>query len=334
MKKPLLKHSAIKAIIKDRHKADLTAHIIRAVTGSDNPGPGSSKPAASPVASQTTAPKKVAPQVAGLPVPVGTPWKNEYGRPLDSNTEWLGALVGDDTLPEAVALDVLHVSSSGIWHGILKLPTKSSNTSWQVSGVLLPLGGPPTESGEASHTLYMKIGARIHGNDAKLAENSIFKGHLDASTKSAKISKNALSLSLSYLRHFPAAPLAFLQPGTHWTGRAITDVGPFAMHIDKTEKRAFSGTINWPDLGVTTSFKGQHLPDGSTSFEETGIVSQPDGEEVELPNTSYKCKPRLQLTSDAPAGSITHCGEWLATAEGGSDGSTSGVFMLSHEQAR
>lgn len=237
----------------------------------------------------------------------------------------MGAWILDDHSTEPIALDVLYFSASGQWLGILNLPTKHNRSSFQVSGLLVPGGGPPTETGEPSHTLYMKIGACTSGAEARLPLNTPLHGHLNASMKTLKVVGAGHAFALNYLRHFPAAPLAFLQPGTQLRGTAGTDVALFQLHIDKTIASNFAGTMTWPDLGVTTSLSGQVQPDGTISFSETGIVSKPDDEDVDVPNTSYTCRPNKRFSPEA---ATTHRGTW--TTKGDVDVSK-GVFMMTQE---
>lgn len=251
--------------------------------------------------------KMVVDKPIALPKPVGLPWRNGYVRALDASTEWMGALLSADSAPLPVCLAITFFGPSGEWTGLLTSPTSGSRV--QVSGLLIPGGGPPMENGEASHTVHMTTNNLISGKDAKLANLSLHGGHVDAMAKTITF---ADSLSLSYVRHVPVAPLAFIQPGTTWKGTSSTNIARFELSVEANDGFKMNGSIHWPEFAATNTFKGTFENDGEVQIEE----SPEDAalEDVEMQPTVYSLRAIPQLISDAKT--TAFMGTWSTESDG------------------
>jgi hypothetical protein len=236
------------------------------------------------------------------------PWKNGYARPLDSSTQWFGAFAfPGSSSAEPIVLDVTHFSPSGDWHGTMTLPAQAN--TFQVAGVLIPGGGLPMENGELSHLIYIHITHNVSTSRDPRFHDMRKQGHLDTCSRTIKFD----TISLTYVRHVPTIPLAFLQPGTIWKGTSATEMSPFKLDITTTNNSGFDGTVSWTELDAKSSCKGSFDPDGSIHFRETGIISEPMGGPIDLPKTQYIVRPIPQLITDPKTFSFS--GTWNATYE-------------------
>lgn len=301
---PVLSSDAVRELIDKRENADLAAFVVdlKKVAVS-NGAVGSSK-------AQPSAKPKLAAKNNGedLPKPQGLPWRNGYSRPFDASTEWMGAWHPDGEVPIVVSLEVNFFSASGEWIGLLTAP--ASNSKVQVSGILIPGGGPPMENAEPSHTIYMRTKALISGSEKQLQNLTLPKGHLDASTKTIKFGS---SLSLSYIRHNPSMPYAFIQPGTIWKGTSSTNVARFELAVASNDGAHIEGSITWPEFAAVNTFQGSYTTNG-----EVTITERPSDvvlDDVEMPPTTYSLNIIPQLTTDLPKAAFL--GTWSSETDSG-----------------
>jgi hypothetical protein len=310
LKIPIISSDGVYELITNRAKANLKPHIVD-VNSARLVAPPAGAVGIQKAGIPASSAKKSAVNGAAkiiMPKPIGLPWKNGYARPLDISTQWMGALsMPGSNHGEALQLDVTHFSSTGEWGGILT--NFASKTSLQIEGILIPGGGPPMQNGELSHTIYMHASHIISGDDKRL-DKFVRKGHLDICSRTIKLDL----LSLTYIRHVPLVPLAFLQPGTTWNGSSATETAPIKLDITKTiSPNQFEGSITWPELDVKTSCLGRFAADGQIHFEETGIITAPDND-FDMPPTKYFCRPVPTLTTQEKVSAIR--GSWSATSDG------------------
>lgn len=293
---------AVQELITKLDKADISRFEVDLKTVVPKPASKAAPPAVKKIA----APK--------LMKPNGLPWRNGYTRPLDASTEWMGVLSLPDETPLAVILQVNFVSSSGEWTGILTSPTSGST---QVNGIVVPGGGPLMENGDASHTFQCRSHHTVAGNDARL-QNLMLSGHIDTCTRTITIPQ---LLTLSYVRHIPAAPLAFLQPSTTWKGTSTTSISRFELTVAKNHGNKFDGSIHWPEFDATNTFQGKL--NGLGNFEITEKPSEDLTLDVEMPPTTYTLEMIPQMTSDLKNAAFK--GTWSSETE---DGPSSGPAFL------
>lgn len=253
--------------------------------------------------------------VAKLAKPQGLPWRNGYTKPLDASTEWMGVLSLPGDAPLAVILQVNFFSPSGEWTGILTSPTSGST---QISGIVVPGGGPLMENGDASHTFQCRTHNLISGTDARIQNLTLTTGHIDTCTRTIKVPQ---ILTLSYVRHIPATPLPFLQPSTTWNGTSTTSISRFELTVAKNQGNKIEGSIHWPEFDATNTFQGNL--NGLGNVEITEKPAEGMTLDVEMPPTTYTLKMIPQLTSDPKNAAFK--GTWSSETE---DGPSSGPTYL------
>lgn len=300
--------AAIKSLIVDRENADLKPHLVDLknvqVTG-DCTGVLSSAQSSSLSTNKGPAAENRVGGPVVVPKPFGLPWKNGYARPLDVSTEWLGALhLAGDANVAAILLEVTFFHASGEWRGILSMPSNGSKT--QISGILVPGGGPLQEDGDASHTIFLQTQSTLMSGTDNRILNLLLRGNLDACQKTMKFS----FLTLSYVRHVPLRPLAFLHPGTTWKGRGTTITNHGELEITESNSANFKGTIMW-GYGSQSEVEGDIKANGEIHFTEQPLDARRDGELN--PPVNYVCKVVPQLTFDPSTARIE--GVWDTTDE-------------------